>query len=210
MRFVMKKTIISMFFFLAVSTLAAAAEPDFGADGLNGINAEQKKILAEGKIVFSTQDKSKENSLIEAVIVFNQPIESTWSLLTKVDAQDKYLSEIKKIKLASKDPVKVEFGLKILFLSIWYQCLYQFDKPNYYFDWRLDPTYKNELNSLRGFWKLYPYGSNKTLARYGSNVVAKGIPDWIQGAFKKSGIGKALKATKSFVDSGGTWSVKKS
>ena len=199
-----------MFFFLAVSTLLAAAEPNFGADGLNGINAEQKKMLTEGKIVFSTQDKSKENSLIEAVIVFNQPIESTWSLLTKVDAQDKYLSEIKKIKLASKDPVKVEFGLKILFLSVWYQCQYQFNKPNYYFDWRLDPTYKNELNSLSGFWKLYPYGSSKTLARYGSNVVAKGIPDWIQGAFKKSGIEKALKATKSFVDSGGTWSVKKS
>ena len=133
----MKKTIISMFFFLAVSTLLAAAEPNFGADGLNGINAEQKKMLTEGKIVFSTQDKSKENSLIEAVIVFNQPIESTWSLLTKVDAQDKYLSEIKKIKLASKDPVKVEFGLKI------------------------------------------------------------------------SGIEKALKATKSFVDSGGTWTKSK-
>ncbi len=199
-----------MFFFLAVSTLLAAAEPNFGADGLNGINAEQKKMLTEGKIVFSTQDKSKENSLIEAVIVFNQPIESTWSLLTKVDAQDKYLSEIKKIKLASKDPVKVEFGLKILFLSVWYQCQYQFNKPNYYFDWRLDPTYKNELNSLSGFWKLYPYGSSKTLARYGSNVIAKGIPDWIQGAFKKSGVEKALKATKSFVDSGGTWSVKKS
>ena len=206
----MKKTIISMFFFLAVSTLLAAAEPNFGADGLNGINAEQKKMLTEGKIVFSTQDKSKENSLIEAVIVFNQSIESTWSLLTKVDAQDKYLSEIKKIKLASKDPVKVEFGLKILFLSVWYQCQYQFNKPNYYFDWRLDPTYKNELNSLSGFWKLYPYGSSKTLARYGSNVIAKGIPDWIQGAFKKSGVEKALKATKSFVDSGGTWSVKKS
>ena len=205
----MKKTIISMFFFLAVSTLLAAAEPNFGADGLNGINAEQKKMLTEGKIVFSTQDKSKENSLIEAVIVFNQPIESTWSLLTKVDAQDKYLSEIKKIKLASKDPVKVEFGLKILFLSVWYQCQYQFNKPNYYFDWRLDPTYKNELNSLSGFWKLYPYGSSKTLARYGSNVVAKGIPDWIQGAFKKSGIEKALKATKSFVDSGGTWTKSK-
>ena len=198
-----------MFFFLAVSTLLAAAEPNFGADGLNGINAEQKKMLTEGKIVFSTQDKSKENSLIEAVIVFNQPIESTWSLLTKVDAQDKYLSEIKKIKLASKDPVKVEFGLKILFLSVWYQCQYQFNKPNYYFDWRLDPTYKNELNSLSGFWKLYPYGSSKTLARYGSNVIAKGIPDWIQGAFKKSGIEKALKATKSFVDSGGTWTKSK-
>jgi hypothetical protein len=210
MRFVMIKTIIPLFFFLAVYTISAAAEPDFGADGMNGISAEQKKILSEGKIVFSTQDKSKENSLIEAVIVFNQPIDSTWSLLTRVDEQDKYLSEINKIKLASKNPVKVEFGLKILFLSVWYQCQYKFDKPNYYFDWFLDPTYKNELNSLKGFWKLYPYGSNRTLARYGSNVVAKGVPDWIQGAFKKSGVEKALKATKNFVDSGGTWSYKKS
>lgn len=205
----MKKTIFVLFFLLVVSTLAAAAEADFGAGGLKGISAEQQKMLAEGKIVFSTQDKSKENSLIEAAIVFNQPIESAWSLLTKVDEQDKYLSEIKKISLVSKNPVKVEFGLKILFLSFWYQCQYQLDKPNYYFSWRLDPTYKNELNSLSGFWKLYPYGSNKTLARYGSNVVIKGVPDWVQGAFKKSGVEKALKATKNFVDSGGTWRVKK-
>ena len=209
MRFVMKKTIFVLFFLLAVSTLAAATETDFGADGLKGISAEQQKMLVEGKIAFSTQDKSKENSLIEAVIVFNQPIESTWSLLTKVDEQDKYLSEINKIKLASKNPVKVEFGLKILFFSVWYQCQYQFDKPNYYFSWYLDPTYKNELKSLSGFWKLYPYGSNKTLARYGSNVGIKGIPDWVLGPFKKSGVEKALQATKSFVDSGGTWSVKK-
>ena len=208
MRFVMKKIVFVLFFLLAVSTLATAAEVNFGADGLKGISAEQQKMLAEGKIIFSTQDKSKENSLIEAVVVFNQPIESTWSLLTKVDEQDKYLSEIKKLNLASKNPVKVEFGLKILFLSVWYQCQYQFNKPNYYFDWRLDPTYKNELNSLSGFWKLYPYGNNKTLARYGSNVVIKGVPDWIQGAFKKSGVEKALQATKNFVDSGGTWSVK--
>jgi hypothetical protein len=210
MEIVMKKAFIGIICLFVFSGIATADEPDFGADGLNGISIEQQKMLSEGKIVFSTKDKSKENSLIEAVIVFNQPVESTWSLLTKVEEQDKYLGEIKKIKLASKNPVKVEFGLKILFLSIWYQCQYQFNKPNYYFDWCLDPTYKNELNSLRGFWKLYPYGSNKTLARYGSNVIAKGIPDWIQGAFKKSGVEKALKATKSFVDSGGTWSVKKS
>lgn len=205
----MKKVVISLIFILTFSSLAAAAEPDFGTDGMKGLTIEQQNMLAEGKIVFSTTDKSKENSLIEAVIVFNQPLEETWDLLTKVEVQDKYLEEIKKIKLTGKNPVKVEFGLKILFMSIWYQCQYQFNKPNYYFDWHLDPTYKNEVAELRGFWKLYPYGKNKTLARYGSNVVAKSVPDWVQGAFKKSGVGKALKATKKFVDSGGTWTKPK-
>jgi hypothetical protein len=205
----MRKTFIGIICLLVFSGSAAAGEPNFGNDGLKGISIEQQKELDGGKIIFSTTDKSRENSLIEAAIVFNQPVESTWNLLTRVDEQDKYLAEIKKIKLAGKNPVKVEFGLKILFLSIWYQCQYQFDKPNNYFDWHLDPAYKNEINDLRGFWKLYPYPNNKTLARYGSNVVAKGVPDWVQGAFKKSGVGKALKATKKFVDSGGTWTKSK-
>jgi hypothetical protein len=205
----MRKIFIGIICLLVFSGLAAAGEPNFGNDGLKGISVEQQKELAGGKIIFSTTDKSKENSLIEAAIVFNQPVETTWNLLTRVDEQDKYLAEIKKIKLAGKNPVKVEFGLKILFFSIWYQCQYQFDKPNNYFDWHLDPTYKNEITDLKGFWKLYPYGNNKTLARYGSNVVVKGVPDWVQGAFKKSGVEKALKATKKFVDSGGTWTKSK-
>ncbi len=204
----MKKIVILLFFIVAFSSLASAAEPDFGVDGMKGISIEEQKMLADGKIVFSTTDKSKENALIESAIVFNQPIEETWNLLSKVEIQDRYLQEIKKIKLTSKNPVKVEFGLKILFMSIWYQCQYQFNKPDYYFDWHLDPTYKNEINQLKGFWKLYPYGNNKTLARYGSNVVVKGVPDFVQGAFKKSGVEKALHATKKFVDSGGTWTYR--
>ena len=205
----MKKAFFVLFFLLVVSTLATAAETDFGADGLKGISAEQQKMLAEDKIIFSTRDKSKDNTLIEAAVVFNQPIESTWALLTKVDEQDKYFNEIKKIRLVSKDPVTVEFGLKVFFLSYRYQNQYQFNKSDYYFAWALDPTYKNELNSLSGFWKFYPYGGNKTLGRYGGNVVIRGIPEWIQGILKKNSIEKALQATKSFVDSGGTWRVKR-
>ncbi|HEY9160689.1 MAG TPA: hypothetical protein VIS94_06355 [Desulfomonilia bacterium] len=204
----MKKVVISLILILAFSSMAYAEEPYFGTDGMKGLSVEQQNMLAEGKIVFSTTDKSKENSLIEAAIIFNQPVEETWNLLAKVEIQDRYLQEIKKIKLTSRNPVKVEFGLKILFVSIWYQCLYQFNKPDYYFDWHLDPAYKNEINQLKGFWKLYPYGNNKTLARYGSNVVVKGVPDFVQGAFKKSGVEKALNATKKFVDSGGTWTYR--
>lgn len=136
----MKKVVISLIFILSFSSMAAAAGPDFGTDGTKGLSIEQQKMLADGKIVFSTTDKSKENSLIEAAIVFNQPLEETWNLLAKVEIQDKYLQEIKKIRLTSKNPVKVEFGLKILFMSIWYQCQYQFDKPDYYFDWHLEPS----------------------------------------------------------------------
>lgn len=204
----MKKTVLAGIICLIIfPCVLEAGGPDFGLDGMKGITAEQQKMLADGNIVFSTTDKSKENALIEATIVFNQPIDETWNLLTKVEIQDRYLEEIKKIRFTSKNPVKIEFGLKILFMSIWYQCQYQFDRPGYYFDWHLDPAYKNDINQLKGFWKLYPYGKNKTLARYGSNVVVKGVPDFVQGAFKKSGVEKALKATKKFVDSGGTWTV---
>jgi len=69
----------------------------------------------------------------------------------------------------------------------------------------LDPDYNNDLNGLEGFWRLYPYGEGKTLARYGSNISVKYVPGWIESVFKKRGVKKALLSVKKYIDSGGKY-----
>lgn len=180
--------------------------PDFGTDGLAGLTQAQKTELSEGKTVFSTTDDSKDSSLIEAAIVFNKKPEEVWNMISKTEEQIKYLKEINKLKLIDKKGNRdtIWFQLKIAFIPITYQVNHTFEKEHLYFYWSMDPSYKNDLKALKGFWKFYPYGPDKTLARYGSHVSLKYVPAWLQDQFKKSGVEKALKAVKCYVDSGGT------
>lgn len=205
----MSRSLLFAVFFLVSPLLLNAGEwkvPDFGNDGLSGLDISQKRELAEGRIVFSTTDQSKDSSLIEAAIVFNKRPEEVWGMISKTEDQIKYLKEIDQLKVVKKDEEKdaIWFKLKIAFIPISYQVNHSFVKERQYFFWSLDPSYKNDLKDLKGFWKFYPYGPDKTLARYGSLVSLKYVPAWLQDQFKKSGVEKALKAVKCYVDSGGT------
>jgi len=72
--------------------------------------------------------------------------------------------------------------------------------------WMLDTSYsKNDLSMLKGYWQLYPYGNGKTLARYGSSVSFKNVPEFIENMFKKGGVKDALASVKKYVDSGGAY-----
>jgi hypothetical protein len=72
--------------------------------------------------------------------------------------------------------------------------------------WTLDPGYpENDLNDLTGYWQLYPYGDGKTLARYGSYISFKSIPQFIENRYLKSSIKDALDSVKKYVDSYGTY-----
>jgi len=182
------------------------SNPDFGQDGMMGITDSQKKELSGGKIVFSTTDKSKDSSLIEAAIVFNKPPEDVWHLLSNTEEQIKYLKEINKIRLIERNGNvdAMWFQLSIMLIPIKYQINHHYNKDNLYFYWGLDPSYKSDLKELKGFWKFYPYENNKTFARYGSLVSLKYVPSWLQDTFKKKAIEKALMSVKCYVDSGGT------
>jgi hypothetical protein len=182
------------------------SNPDFGPDGMMGITDSQKKELSGGKIVFSTTDKGRESSLIEAAIVFDKPPEEVWSLLSNTEGQIKYLKEIKKLRLIERNGSSdtIWFQLSIMLIPIKYQINHHYNKDNLYFYWGLDPSYKNDLKDLKGFWKFYPYENNKTFARYGSLVSLKYVPSWLQEAFKKKAVEKALVSVKCYVDSGGT------
>ncbi|MBF0118173.1 MAG: hypothetical protein HQK79_05005 [Desulfobacterales bacterium] len=183
--------------------------PDFGTDGLKGLTEKQKQDLSNGNIIFSTSDSnSKEKgALIEAVVLFNLPIDKTWQILYKTEDQNKYLDELDKIDVIKKEPNfdTLEFKVKVVFKTIVYRVIHNFEHSDYYMYWALDPSFKNDLLELRGFWRLYTYEGNRTLARYGSNVSIKNVPSFIENMFKKNGVEKSIKAIKKYVDSNGSY-----
>jgi hypothetical protein len=65
---------------------------------------------------------------------------------------------------------------------------------------------RHGLTGLSGFWRLYPFAGGKTLARYGNRVLLGfAVPQFVQTALAKNQLPAALKSTKRYVDSGGTW-----
>jgi hypothetical protein len=204
-----RKTIAAIGIFCLVSRLCLAAAPDFGPDGLKGLNTSQVQKLAKGEIVFTFTDSTTQahSGLIEAAVIFNQTPEKTWNLLYRTEDQAKYLKELEEAKVIAKSPLQdtIEFRVKAAFLTFIYRVNHTFDKQGLNFFWGLDPSFKNDLIDLRGFWRFYPYGQGKTLARYGSTVSLKNVPGFIEDMFKKSGVARSLASVKKYVDSDGTY-----
>jgi hypothetical protein len=203
-----------IFVFLMVSYTQAAV-PNFGDDGLKGLSESQIKDLSEGKIIFNTTDSvnnesaEAKSSIITAALLLDKPPEEIYNILYHTEDQIKYLEEIKEIKIVNKNEVQdnIEFKLKILMISLEYRVIHSFDKKNLYIHWTMDKNFKNDLESLQGFWKLYPYPGGRTLARYGSNVSVKHVPGWLENMFKKKGVEKSLNCVKKYVNTG--WTLKK-
>lgn len=202
-------TRIPVILVLLISTAAAGELRDFGPDGTKGLTAEQKRDLADGKIVFSTTDTNGEgkSTFIEAAVVFDKPPEYVWELLYRTEDQVKFLEEVDKIEIVEKEELQdnLELELRILFMTIVYRVIHHFDKDDLHIYWGLDPSFENDLLDLRGFWKLHLYGEGRTLARYGSNVSIKNVPRWVESLFKRHGVKKSLIAVRKYVNSGGTY-----
>lgn len=210
MKIEIERTVFFLVVFLAcVPHCLNASMPDFGPDGMAGLSEAQKLEIARGKPVFTLTGTSpdEQSGLIEAAIVFEQTSEKTWNLFYRTEDQYKYLKELEMSRVITKGQLedKIEFRVRALFITQTFRVIHHFDKPDYYFYWGLDPDFRNDLADLRGFYRFYPYGQGRTLARYGSNVSVKNVPKFIENIFKKSGVSKSLVSVKKYIDSGGTY-----
>jgi ribosome-associated toxin RatA of RatAB toxin-antitoxin module len=207
------KLIVTMLCVLLMAAYVQAAVPDFGSDGLKGLTEAQVKEITGGKIIVSTSEPTEDeatkarSSLITAVMIFEKPPEQVFDLLYRSEDQIKFLPEIKDVKVISKTDKdnNIEFKTRAAVFTFVYRVIHKFDKNNLYMDWAIDKNFKNDLQDLRGFWKFYPYPGGKTLARYGSNVSIKGVPEWVENIFKKTGVKDALKNVKKYIDTGWTY-----
>lgn len=193
--------------FCLTSALCFAATPDFGPDGLKDLDIQQRRQLAHGEIVFTFTNLTTQeySGLIEATVIFNQTPEQTWNLLYRTEDQVKYLKELEEAKVIARNPLHdtIEFKVRFAFLTFICRVNLTFDKAGLNFFWSLDPKYNNDFIDLHGFWRFYPYGQDKTLARYGCAVSLKNIPAFIEDMLKKGVIARSLVSIKKYVDSGG-------
>lgn len=198
-------------FILSGSHYAYTQPYAFGSTGILGLSTAQLVSLSKGDIVFLSPEKNKAGSksaLTEAAIVFSSSPEEAWKLISKTEDQAVYIDGCIEVKVLFKSPSKANEVHKVgnKLLSFTYGVIQNYLPESKCIYWTLDPGYlENDLNDLTGYWQLYPYGDDKTLARYGSYISFKSIPQFIENRYLKSSIKDALDSVKKYVDSYGTY-----
>ncbi len=200
----------SAFLSLAWLFVSFHEAPDFGPDGLTGLTPGQRQKLFQEEIVFPKRigQTAAGKSFIEAALLFNQPAAEAWQLLARTQDQIQYLDHVEKITVISKTPIEdnLEFTTKMAMKTFVYRVIHKFDSKNLSICWSLDPSFANDLKELEGFWRLYPFDQEKTIARYGCSISPGFIvPKFILDALIRKDLRAALAAVKKYVDSGGRW-----
>jgi ribosome-associated toxin RatA of RatAB toxin-antitoxin module len=204
---------------LVMATALIAAGPPPGAPTVSdpkafkGLSQDGIARLKKGEVLIlkdiSVDQTGKPSGMIEAAVIFNQPIDKVWTFLADQAAeQRKFLPYLAKSDLVSKkgNHVLINFRLVVMGVNVDYQVDHVLEKEKYAFHWALDPTFKNDLKRLQGFWQFYYMDDTHTLARYGTWFeIGIGIPKFVQGFLIKRDLPESLNNVKKFVDSGGTW-----
>jgi hypothetical protein len=174
-----------------------------------GLPPEQIERLKAGEILILDKPETMEGKqLITAALVFNQDLDTVWSLMTQGWRQEEYLPRLERSPLIKKwdGGDQIEFHVKVLGIAISYRILGTRDKLQYYSHWKLDPDYDNDMKEVSGYWRFYWMDEHHTLARYGTRVeTGIGIPAAVQEFLTKRDLPNALGAQKRWIDSGGTW-----
>jgi hypothetical protein len=182
--------------------------PDFGPDGLDGLDAGQVQQLEQGQIIFTVAESSDARSeLIEAAFLLDKPPAEVWKLLYRTEDHYLYLRETESSKALYKSMSRdlIEFRVRVFMVGTSFWLAHQYDWSALYMHWDLAPEFDNGLKEFKGFWRLYPYEGGRTLARYGNRVSPAGIPDFIVDLFRKGGVARALETVRLYVESGGTY-----
>ncbi len=187
------------------------APTDLDPKAYQGLSSQDLERLRKGELVFIndfSSEQSTSKGMVQAAIIFNQPIDTVWTLMAQGWRQEEYLPNVDRTILAKKLPDGdiIENRLKILFVKInfWVRGYHYPDR--YYVRWTLAPGYKNDMKRLEGFWQYYYVDDTHTLARYGTiTETGFGVPTRIQEYLTKRDLPTSLGRLKFWVDSGGTY-----
>jgi hypothetical protein len=182
--------------------------PDFGADGLKGLTEEQRRRLDSGEVVMTSSPEvtPKGKTMISAALIIKASIDRVWQILSATEKQTEYIEEIEKLKLLEQGPDfnRMEFVVKVMGKRVRYTVIHRFTPEKYYFWWELDKKAHHDLKELSGFWRLYPAGENRTVARYGSRVVPGFlVPEFIRNWLYKKSVRSSLQKVRSYVEEKG-------
>ncbi len=185
----------------------APTDQDPGA--YEGLSREQIERLERGEVVILEQPEVIEGrEMVTAAIIFNQDIDTVFSLINQGWRQEEFLPHLDSSELHSKGDGKdrIDIHVKILWIEIDYRVMGDYGSEPYRRSWSLDPEYDNDMKEVSGFWQLYWIDPDHTLARYGT-LVETGfwLPGFVQEFLTKRDLPKALGAEKEWIDSGGSY-----
>jgi hypothetical protein len=200
---------------LTLTALSALAGPPPGAmtdkdpTAYKGMTPAEIARVKKGEIVILNQPENVNGrQMITAAFIFNQPIDTVWTLMTSGWRQQEYLPRLQSSKLIKKWEGHdiIEMHVSILGIGIAYQVLGDRDKSKYRSSWKLNPDFDNDMKQVTGFFQFYYVDDTHTLARYGTWVeVGTFIPGTVQEYMTKRDLPTALAAQKKWVDSNGTY-----
>lgn len=179
--------------------------PDFGPDGQAGLSSEDKaKLLSEG-IVLAEEPLilSEGRTVVTAALLINKPLDKVWPLLSQPERQAEYLKQIKEAKCLKKGERwdRVYFKIELLGIPLEFTVNHQYFPEIKSISWNLDREAKNDLAEFHGFWRLYSWSEDKTLARYGSQLKPKWkLAEIFIRQLYKQNVKKSLLAVKKYIE----------
>lgn len=201
-----------------VSVISAAPPP--GAPTANDPKAWEELTPAaiervkKGEIVIAdtrTDVEGGGQALIKVAMIFDVNIKEAYRIIRETDKQCEYIESCDENILIERTATYdiVEFHVKILSWQLKYRVKHQWNDAKFTTWWALDPTFKNDLKHLEGYWKLYYLDDNHTLARYGTKLIVKEfIPKAVQEALTRRDLPKTLEAVRKRVNTHGAYKKK--
>jgi len=149
-----------------------------------------------------------ESLYINALVVFDQPLQRTLELLSQTQRQSEYLPELKRVVTVRREDHAVidEHHVRILFIRIDYRLRTEMDPATGRIWWQLDPNPDNDLDVLEGYWELYDYGASRTLGVFGTRVVVgPALPSFLQNAATRRNVPRVVERMRLWVNSDGRY-----
>lgn len=151
--------------------------PDFGPDGLGNLSSVERAKLLKEAVVIPEKPLilADGKTVITGALIIRENVDKVWAILSHPERQVEYLDEIKEARCLWRNQEwdKVYFKLEILGVNLDFTVIHRYYPEKKLLVWSLDPEADNDLKEFHGFWRLYPWERDKTLARYGSQVKPK-------------------------------------
>jgi hypothetical protein len=195
----------------ALAAPPAGAPTDKDPRAYQGLSQDDIARLKKGELVFVKDvngDQGTTKGLVKAAIMFNQPLDKVWDLMTQGWRQEEYLPYLDRSILVKKLPDGdiIENQVKVLIMTLRFFVRGYHYPDRYYVDWKLASGYKNDMKRLQGFWQYYYVDDSHTLGRYGTlTETGFGVPAFVQEFLTKRDLPESLGRVKTWVDSDGAY-----
>lgn len=188
--------------------LAAGAGPSGESLLANEPPELARRLEAQKVLVLEEAGSRSPGEFVIAFVIFARRPKEVVDLVVQSKRQMEYRPELERIETVEDGPTSRvdEHHMKILFQDVAYRLRYDRNPATDRIEWRLDPSFDNDLRRLEGFWEFFPLDGDRTLGRFGSLVdVGPALPAFVQERMTRRTVVRTVENCRKWVDSGGKW-----